>query len=129
MLVDYFLKKAGKELKKKVTSVNDELMSMLCRYDYPGNVRELKNIIERMVVISEKEVIAMEDIRQYDVFKMAAANTSYGSLKNVRSHAERSHIMYTLAGCGYDIEKAAERLQITSRQLYNKINEYNIPRR
>ena len=128
MLVDYFLMKAGKELKKNVTSMDTELMDVLYQYDYPGNVRELKNIIERIVVIAEKDKIALSDIKQYDIFKKSEPLPVRMSLREVRIQAERNHIIRALESSENDLETVAKNLKITPRQLYNKINEYGIPR-
>ena len=126
MLIDHFLSKARKELKKTVTSIDDKLMNILLNYDYPGNVRELKNIIERMVVIAESDNLTFNDISQYDIFSKYTFSTNNKSLKEVRQSAERNHIIKVLESNDYNIDKTAEILQITTRQMYNKINEYDI---
>ena len=57
MFIDFFLKKYEIELKKNIVKVEDEVMNFLLTYDYPGNIRELKNIVERLVVLSEDGII------------------------------------------------------------------------
>lgn len=126
ILIDFFLKKAQKDLKKKVKGLDDDLMNVLLNYNYPGNVRELKNIIERLVVIAENDELTLRDVSGYDVFSDSRVLNSKKSLKEVREFAERSHIMRILESCDFDINETAKVLQITSRQLYNKINKYNI---
>ena len=128
MLIDFFLMKAGKELKKHVSGISEDLLEALFQYDYPGNVRELKNIIERMVVIAEKERLTLQDVNHYDIFSRSHAQASHKSLREVRSLAERNHILQTLKECEFDMDEAAKILQITTRQLYNKTNEYKISR-
>ncbi len=49
-LIDFFVKKSSADLKKDVARIDDDVMQFLLKYDYPGNVRELKNLIERLVV-------------------------------------------------------------------------------
>ncbi len=128
MLVGFFVEKAARELKKNVFSVAPDLMDRLMAHDYPGNIRELKNIIERLVVISEGDILTLQGARQYDVFSGSTEEKGAGSsLREVRKHAESSHIIQTLKETGYCVESAAELLQISSRQLYNKIKEYDIP--
>lgn len=126
ILIDFFLKKAQKDLKKKVKGLDDDLMNVLLNYNYPGNVRELKNIIERLVVIAENDELTLRDVSGYDVFSDSRFLNSKKSLKEVREFAERSHIMRILESCDFNIKEAAKVLQITSRQLYNKINRYDI---
>lgn len=126
ILINYFLRKAEKDLKKKVETLDDDLMNVLVEYDYPGNVRELKNIIERLVVIAENERLTLKDVNQYDVFSNSRSSNNKKSLKDVRQYAERNHIIRILEKCEYNIDKTSEILQITARQLYNKINGYDI---
>jgi len=126
ILIDYFLRKTEEELKKKVEALDEDLMSVLLNYDYPGNVRELKNIIERLVVIAENDRLTLKDVNQYDVFSNFRVSNNKKSLKEVRNYAECNHIMRILEIHDYNIDKAAETLEITARQLYNKINRYNI---
>ncbi|SHK29649.1 sigma-54-dependent transcriptional regulator [Paramaledivibacter caminithermalis] len=126
ILIDFFLKKAQKDLKKNIEGLDDNLMNVLLNYNYPGNVRELKNIIERLVVIAENKKLTLRDVSQYDVFSDSRFSNNKKSLKEVRRLAERNHIIRILESSDFNIDKAAEILQITSRQLYNKINEYDI---
>lgn len=127
MLVAFFVEKASKELKKNVSSVAPDLMDRLVAHDYPGNIRELKNIIERLVVISEGDTLTLQGARQYDVFSGSVQTQGAStSLREIRKQAESSHIIQVLKESDYRIELAAELLQISSRQLYNKIKEYDI---
>ncbi len=61
-LIDFFVKKSSADLKKDVARIDDDVMKFLLKYDYPGNVRELKNLIERLVVLSDGGVITKEDM-------------------------------------------------------------------
>lgn len=125
-MISYFTEKACAELKKRVISFDDPLMDVLLNYDYPGNVRELKNIIERMVVLAEKEKFTLQDFSQYDIFSSSLFIAGSESLRDVREKAERYHIMRMLEKNQYNIEQTALVLQITSRQLYNKMHQYDI---
>lgn len=128
MLIDFFVEKSQKDLKKRISSIDSGLMKVLMGYDYPGNIRELKNIIERLIVMSEGDVITLSDAEKYNIFSNQN-NFEAGekrSLKEVRSLAERKHILDVLHEKDYNMELAAEVLQISSRQLYNKLKEYEI---
>lgn len=128
MLVDYFVAKAAGELKKERFEIAPDLMDRLMCHDYPGNIRELKNIIERLAVLSEGNTLTLQGARKYDVFSANPESKATGdSLREIRKQAERSHIALVLKESGYNIDRSAEILEISSRQLYNKIKEYAIP--
>lgn len=126
LLIDYFLSKARVELKKNVTKVDEPLMQILMNYNYPGNVRELKNIMERLVVLSEGQTIKLEDVSPYDIFSVKPKACVGKSLKAIRQSAEHAHIVNVLETNAYNMEKAAMILDISVRQLYNKMKEYKI---
>lgn len=128
MLIDFFLKKCEKEQKKKIITVEDDVMKFLLSYDYPGNVRELRNIIERLVVLSENGVIRFEDLpekRKTNLSDLSKVEDVI-SLRDFRKDIERDYIVKILSKCEGNISKAAECLQISKRQLFNKIAEYEI---
>ncbi|MGB5824169.1 MAG: sigma-54 dependent transcriptional regulator [Proteocatella sp.] len=128
MLIDFFVEKSQKELKKRITAIDEGLLKVLRAYDYPGNIRELKNIIERLIVMAEGEIITLADAEKYNIFSNYNdfEVASKRSLKEVRSIAEKKHILEILHEKEYNMELAAEVLQISSRQLYNKLKEYEI---
>ncbi|GAU79117.1 helix-turn-helix domain-containing protein [Fusibacter sp. 3D3] len=95
-------------------------------YNYPGNVRELKNIMERLVVLSEGQIIKLEEVSPYDIFSSQMRMNERKSLKSVRQAAEKAHIIHILESNDYNIEKVAMQLEISVRQLYNKIKVYEI---
>ena len=61
LLIDHFLKKYSEENQKKISDISKEARILLLRYPYPGNVRELENLIERAVVLCRGEVITTQD--------------------------------------------------------------------
>lgn len=124
--IEYFFKKAQDSLKKRVESIDDDVMNTLLNYDYPGNVRELKNIIERLVVLSESGSISSKDMSHYNIFNGFSGQENKMSLKDIRSAAERDHITKVIHETDYNIDETAEILKISSRQLYNKLKEYEI---
>lgn len=128
LLFEYFLEGAQRELKKKITHVDSDLLAKLHRYAFPGNVRELKNTVERLVVLSEQGILSDQGL-----FGKAATMATtlpepylYQSLRQVRQAAERQHILAVLAHFQGDLPKAAALLEISLRQLYNKLNDYGI---
>lgn len=128
-LIDFFLRKIEMEQKKKITKVEDRVMDVLLHYDYPGNVRELKNIIERMVALSRDGTITINDLPV--TLHTAAAGSGVTidqnlTLKEARTAFEKKFIEKKLQETGGNVTRCAGILGITPRQLWNKINEYGI---
>ena len=128
LLIEFFMNQSSRDLKKDVKSIDSDLMKVLISYDYPGNIRELRNIIERLTVMAEGDRITLEDAMRYNIFLSAAEQDKNSglSLREIRSRAEKKHIMEILDENDNNMELAAEVLQISSRQLYNKVREYSI---
>ena len=128
LLIEFFMEQSSRDLKKDVKSIDSDLMKVLISYDYPGNIRELRNIIERLTVMAEGDRITLEDAMRYNIFLSSAEQDKNSglSLREIRSRAEKKHIMEILDENDNNMELAAEILQISSRQLYNKVREYNI---
>ncbi len=124
--IRFFLNNFKDEMKKNISHVEDGLMEILINYDYPGNVRELKNIIERLVVLSDNGILKKKDLpvikpRNNDNFEF---NTGLHTLRDVRQNAEISYIKHVLVRCDNNISEASRILDISRRQLYNKLYEY-----
>jgi len=130
-LIEFFVKKIEMDQKKKIERIDDEVMNFLLRYDYPGNIRELKNIIERMIALSKDGVVTVHEILMpigEKVDNCAYEELSGKSLKEARSHFEESYIAEALHKNNGNVAKTAEKLEISTRQLWNKINQYDIER-
>ncbi|MGI6732635.1 MAG: sigma-54-dependent transcriptional regulator [Anaerovoracaceae bacterium] len=132
LLIDYFFKRSQSEMKKTINHIDSTVMDDLLSYHYPGNIRELKNMIERMVVLSEDGVIQKDSFpvpitAGNDVKSMVPLKEEKG-LREMRKEAETIYIENILKKYNYDMNKSAEVLGITRRQLLNKITEYGISR-
>ncbi|MGI6731662.1 MAG: sigma-54-dependent transcriptional regulator [Anaerovoracaceae bacterium] len=128
LLIDYFFNQSQKEMNKSIKKIEKPVMEFLNHYHYPGNIRELKNIIERLVVLSENGVIVEEALPLYPVHKKDNTITPPvdKTLAEIRREAETKHIENVLREHNYNKTKTAEILGITRRQLFNKITEYEI---
>ncbi len=134
-LVNLFLKHFAQTNGKKIRSMDPEAMKIMVRYEWPGNVREVKNIVERMVVLSNSETITSanipEDIRHLasgqvpGISTQPAVNIVPGSFTRL-SDMERVLIQQTLHEVQGNKSLAAKRLGISRRTLYRKIEEYNL---
>ena len=131
LLIDYFFKRSENEMKKPIKKIEPAVIDFLQTYSYPGNVRELKNIIERLVVLSEDGVILRQALpspafeKRYAEEKMTE-NTSGKGLREIRKETESAYIEDVLIKNNYNMTKTAEDLGITRRQLFNKIAEYGL---
>jgi two-component system NtrC family response regulator len=117
LLVDYFLGR----VQGGVYRIADRAMSCLINYQWPGNIRELRNVIERGVILSEGGVIT-ENALPRELSLKAEGENDFLSLEAV----EREHIAKVLACFGNNRTLAAGALGISRKTLYRKIREYSI---
>jgi two-component system response regulator HydG len=128
-LAEYFLKEAVGETGSKITGITDAAMTILTNYDWPGNIRQLKNAIRTMVVMCDRDKLDVPDVppevhqpRQLTAGVRATAGLAGVSLNEL----EKQAIMETLAKTRGNREKAAKILGIGERTLYRKIKEYKL---
>jgi DNA-binding NtrC family response regulator len=136
LLIEHFLKKHSTTSGKGAYKLSDESMTLFMRYSYPGNVRELENLIERSIILSDHPLIVPKDLpielkEQKDNFlETLNIKTDKTALKNVstavRLSAEKQMILDTLRECNYNCTKTARMLKISRSSLYNKIKKCNI---
>jgi DNA-binding NtrC family response regulator len=128
-LTEYFLKEATAETGSKVTGITDSAMTALMNYDWPGNIRQLRNSIRTMVVMSDRRELDVADIPPEIAQRpqLAAGSRAAGALAGLPLHdLEKQAIMDTLAKTQGNREKTAKILGIGERTLYRKIKEYNL---
>lgn len=123
-LASSFIAMASKQMNKEIHTIEPAVWDYLKQYDYPGNVREFKNIIERLVVFSENGVISKDDLLIHEV--PATDFEGDQTLKAFRSAIEKKYIETVLEKNNFSMTKTANVLGITRRQLQNKVNEYEI---
>ncbi|MGF0017360.1 sigma-54 interaction domain-containing protein [Sporofaciens sp. SGI.106] len=130
--IDFFMKKAQKENNITIHSIDSSAEKFLMQYDYPGNIRELKNIIERMVILSDHGVITEESLPiLYNIGTLKyAQKTPYFSeilpWKEYKAASEKAYLKWVLEQLDGNVAEASRRLGITSRQIFNKIQEYQL---
>jgi two-component system NtrC family response regulator len=129
-LLDHFIDKYKKENTKQITELSPEARDLLMRYSYPGNVRELENIIERAVVLAKKKIITESDLPIH--VHTAARNGRHpaqefkGSLQETLGTVERGLILEALKETGGIQTRAAEKLGLSERVLRYKLKKYKI---
>jgi len=125
LLADFFIEKYSKANKKRVKGINRAALDTLLAYDFPGNIRELENIIERAVILCRKEIITPDDLPlnlEVKHFEVSAQETR---LPQIIESVERQKIEEALRHHKTQ-RKAAKALGITERMLGYKIRKYNI---
>ena len=119
LLCNYFLKKLASSMNKPITSFSAEAMEHLKAYDWPGNIRELRNAVERAVVVATAPVITAEQLPIPRTSKATAHDQSLDAV-------EQAHIQNILEQVGWNITRASEVLGIDRTTLYNKIEKYGL---
>ncbi len=126
LLIDYFMKAYCRENGKSVDAVSREARDLLIKYDYPGNVRELENIIERAVVITRDSIISKRDLpfqaEPEESFKGIVPGS--GTIKENVEMLERGMIERAMNECSRHQTRAAESLGISERMLRYKLKKY-----
>ncbi|HSL23071.1 MAG TPA: sigma-54 dependent transcriptional regulator [Vicinamibacterales bacterium] len=117
LLVDYLLERLSVELKRPIDGVARDAMALLMSYAFPGNIRELRNILERAIVVASGPTIHAADLNLQPV-----GEAPDGSLESV----ERQHIIRILEQTGGNVSQAARILDIDRVTLYNKIKKYRL---
>ncbi len=136
LLIDHFLKKMADKSGKGPHRISDEAMALFMNYSYPGNIRELENVIERSILLSDHPLIVPRDLpvelRAHEQGSAGSADGSGGGIalklvsKEAKLSAEKQMIANTLKACNYNCSKAARILKISRSNLYNKIKRCTI---
>jgi len=119
-LIDHFLGVYSKEVD---ISFSHEALMKLVNYQWEGNIRQLKNVIQRTIALTRSSVIQIEELP--DEIQRYHPLDKEGNTKTI-ADVERAHIMKILEECEYNKVKAAEMLGIHRNTLSRKIKEYNI---
>ena len=128
LIAEYFVKKFCTEYKKKEFELPDKIKRYLLEYDWRGNVRELKNFIERLVILCDTEINMGESIIPGKQKKLRDIEGlfSIDNIKEARRRFEKAFIEEKLEEYNYDIRIVAEKLGTDLSNLYRKIKAYGI---
>jgi two-component system response regulator HydG len=127
LFIDYFIQESNTLLHKNVKKLSSDILDLFGKYDWPGNIRELKNIVKRLVLLASGETAQMDDLPEemfLHVDNIIENNPS--DLKIVQEHTEKELIEKTLKEVKYNKSKAAKLLNIDRSTLYAKMDKYNL---
>lgn len=132
LFADFFLKQSNADLEKEIIDFSDEVKSIFLDYDWPGNLREMRNVIKRAVLLSSLNYIQKEVLPE-EFFNTSSLNKTTNILldtedefKLFSSKNEENTIITALEKAKFNKTKAAQILGIDRKTLYNKIKLYNI---
>lgn len=126
LLVDYYMDKISRKLNKNKGKISKSLMEKFLQYDWPGNIRELQNIIERII---NTENMPEEILHQHELSIITKKNPAKDSmrLEDMKLETvEKNHILKVLKSYGGNISLAANAMGIGRNTLYRKMKKYNI---
>ena len=133
LLIDFFIKKYAAQNEKDITRISSEALDILMKYDYPGNIRELENLIERMVVLSRGGMITRDELptQLYRAIPEHGALDNIldyykGSFKNRVEAFERDLLRRALADNQMNQSAAARALGMNERNLRYKMHKYGL---
>ena len=127
VLVEYFIDRLGKKAGKKLRTIDKKSLALLQAYDWPGNIRELQNIIERAVILCEGDTFTTDETWLRPELPLARSRRS--TLNSVLARQEKEMIEAALAECDGRISGplgAAAKLGLPARTLDSKINRFKI---
>jgi len=126
LLIDEFLKRFNRSLKRNVVGVAPECISLLESYDWPGNVRELKNVVKRAVLVCEGPVLLPEHLPpRFRPGKPVYSKVNF-EIGTPLEDVEREMIVRVLAAAQNNRKLTADLLGISRRALYNKLQKHHI---
>ncbi|MCK9450592.1 MAG: sigma-54 dependent transcriptional regulator [Bacteroidales bacterium] len=118
LLVNYFIEKYCTSMSRSKVGMDKTAMKRLQEYDFPGNVRELENIIERAIVVGNGKEIRLKDLP-------LSKEVSTNKIESL-DELERQHIVNILGKYSWNISRTAKALSIDRVTLYNKIKKYDL---
>ena len=118
LLVDFFIGKYCTSMNRPPVTIDSSALKRLVEFNFPGNVRELENMIERAIVVGNGRKISLKDLP----LEKSVITSSNESLDDL----EKSHILLILNKYNWNISRAAKALKVDRVTLYNKISKYGL---
>ena len=122
LFANFFLDQANREMDKHLTGFDEKASKALLEYHWPGNLRQMKNIVRRATLLAQGKFITLNELT--DLQQAAASSPATMPLRN--EEAEKQHIIDALRQTGNNKSRAAQLLGIDRKTLYNKLKLYDI---
>lgn len=122
LFANFFLDQANREMDKHLTGFDEAASKALTEYHWPGNLRQMKNMVRRATLLATGKFITMNELS--DLQQTANTPTANISLRN--EETEKQHILEALRQTGNNKSRAAQMLGIDRKTLYNKLKLYNL---
>jgi len=126
-LADFFIRRYNTKFRKHIQGFTDATMALLQRYWWPGNIRELENLIERLVAVSDKDFISDEDVPlEFHFAQLEPTGAAKNLFEEATNTFERNFILRALEKCGWSVTAAAEYLGIPLSTLKYKMDRLEV---
>jgi transcriptional regulator with PAS, ATPase and Fis domain len=125
ILIDYFIKKITKKSGKRISAIDDNVIEKFHQYSWPGNIRELENVIEASVHLTSNETISTESLPDY-MKESAVYPVGKKKLKDILEETEKRILTQSLSKFNNDRLEAAKALGISKSSMYEKLKKYGI---
>ncbi|TGL57403.1 sigma-54-dependent Fis family transcriptional regulator [Leptospira ognonensis] len=127
ILVEHYLKKSILDNELTTKTIERDALDLLTSHFWPGNIRELRNILERLSILVHGDVIRGKDVKDtLQGFKKANEMAERGDLKHAKDEFERQYIIKTLQNFDGNVSRASKALGIERTHLYRKLKSLNI---
>lgn len=125
LLVDHFCRKYNKKFHKEISGVSSEVIARFMEYPWPGNIRELKHVMESAFILCDEDRVAMKHL-PVEIRDHITLDALDGSDKASEMEDERRNILEALKAAHWNKSKAAKNLGFSRQTLYKKLNTYGI---
>ncbi len=134
-LTDYFVEKFNTKLNRNIKHIDSKVRKLFLHFNWPGNIRELENLIERLVLMTKGDNITIEDIpaelksqgEAASISQLGDQNKSFKDIiKSKTEEIEKKMIIQVLEECDWNVTKAATQLGLSRKGLQLKMIKYNL---
>ena len=130
LLVRHFLEIFNQKFNKNIKGVSRNVQKLFLKYDWPGNIRELENVLERAVLVTSRDFIDLPDLPEYLQNYLPLESRIPPPIRNKLAsldELEKEYIIFLLKKTNNNLRQTAKILNISRTTLYHKIKKYNIP--
>lgn len=129
LLIDYIMRRLSATRKTRASKISEEAMEVLLNYDYPGNIRELENILEHALIICQDKIIERRHLPLFLQKRISLGRISESPVEDLetsRQYSEKYQILATLKRYNWHRDRTARELNIDRTTLWRKIKKHNL---